>query len=220
MKEILKTTLLEFDKSTFLIDLVKHDNEKLYISIHQTIQQKDSSLVKQEIKINPSLLDDVLEVLAAYEREIPQKQLFRKGALTKENKKAIESMYLKGIPLKDIALQFKCSRKLIKQFLTNRGIVIMPDNLVKPKSGRKFEWGKEIIDRSLLRKLKKLRKSIANRMQLPLYAVFHDRALEEMAIYKPKFIQELLLFRGIGGRRTNKFGKEFLYLIREFEKNK
>ena len=33
MKEILQTRLLEFEKSAFLIDLVKHDSGKLYIEI-------------------------------------------------------------------------------------------------------------------------------------------------------------------------------------------
>ena len=37
MKTILETTQLEFDKSDFLIDLVEHDNGKLYIEIVQTI---------------------------------------------------------------------------------------------------------------------------------------------------------------------------------------
>jgi hypothetical protein len=37
MKTILETTQLEFDKSTFLIDLVEHGNGQLYVEIVQTI---------------------------------------------------------------------------------------------------------------------------------------------------------------------------------------
>jgi len=37
MKEIIETTQLEFDKSAFLIDLVKHEAGSLYIGIVQTI---------------------------------------------------------------------------------------------------------------------------------------------------------------------------------------
>ncbi len=39
MKDIIETTQLEFDKSAFLIDLVKHENGELYIEIIQTIMQ-------------------------------------------------------------------------------------------------------------------------------------------------------------------------------------
>ncbi len=37
MKEIIETTQLEFDKSAFLIDLVKLESGSLYIEIVQTI---------------------------------------------------------------------------------------------------------------------------------------------------------------------------------------
>jgi hypothetical protein len=40
MEEILKTTLLEFEKSAFIIDLVMHDSGKQYIRIVQTIQDE------------------------------------------------------------------------------------------------------------------------------------------------------------------------------------
>ncbi len=44
MKEILETTQLEFDKSAFLIDLVKHQSGNLYIEITQTINPDRDTL--------------------------------------------------------------------------------------------------------------------------------------------------------------------------------
>jgi hypothetical protein len=42
MKEILETTQLQFDKSAFLIDLVKHDSGSLYVEIAQTINNDNN----------------------------------------------------------------------------------------------------------------------------------------------------------------------------------
>jgi len=70
MEEILKTTLLEFEKSAFIIDLVKNNSSKQYIRILQTIQDEDNEN-KRSIKINPSLLSDILRVLNSYQELIP-----------------------------------------------------------------------------------------------------------------------------------------------------
>ncbi len=129
MKEILKTTLLEYDKSSFLIDIIKHNSSNLYISITQTIHQDDNSLFQSELKINPSILDDIMEVLAAYEKLIPKEQFNKKNYLSKDRKNSITRSYLKGITMKDLALQNNCSENLIEQILTNRGIEIVKEGL-------------------------------------------------------------------------------------------
>ena len=129
MKEILKTTLLEFDKSTFLIDLVKHEGGKIYISILQTIHLNEQPPMQQEIRINPSLLDEMLEVLVSYQNYLPKvKQKKSKQWLSKVDQDKIQNRYLKGISIKDIAMQFDCPEELMIQVLQNRGIEIVPDN--------------------------------------------------------------------------------------------
>ena len=61
MKDIIETTLLEFDKSAFLIDLVKHENGELYVEIIQTILNDKKG--EQSIKINASVLTELISVL-------------------------------------------------------------------------------------------------------------------------------------------------------------
>src|SRR5258706_3339709 len=104
MKEILKTTLLEYDKSSFLIDIIKHNSSNLYISITQTIHQDDNSLFQSELKINPSILDDIMEVLAAYEKLIPKEQFNKKNYLSKVRKNSISRSYLNGTPWKNLPI--------------------------------------------------------------------------------------------------------------------
>ena len=72
MKEVLETTQLEFDKSAFLIDLIKHYSGSLYIEIIQTIyaDQKDG----QSIKINPSILTDIKKSFKTIMRKSQDKQ--------------------------------------------------------------------------------------------------------------------------------------------------
>jgi len=70
MKTILETTQLEFDKSDFLIDLVEHENGQLYIEIVQTILNTNKKA--ESIKINPSVLSDIIKVLQNYQAKLPK----------------------------------------------------------------------------------------------------------------------------------------------------
>src|SRR5258706_14413595 len=70
-----------------------------------------------------------MEVLAAYEKLIPKEQFNKKNYLSKDRKNSITRSYLKGITMKDLALQNNCSENLIEQILTNRGIEIVKEGL-------------------------------------------------------------------------------------------
>lgn len=70
MEEVLETTLFEFEKSVFLIDLVKHFSGRQYIKITQTIIDDELS-EKRVIKINPSLLKEIVSTLNLYQELIP-----------------------------------------------------------------------------------------------------------------------------------------------------
>ncbi len=152
MEEILKTTLLEFEKSAFIIDLVKHNNGKQYISILQTIREEESNNTRA-IKINPSLLSDLLRVLNSYQELIPEykekKQIkqtasgnttrqIRARTLTEWDKMAIQNRYLKGVSIADLTMQFDCKAELIKQVLRNNNIAIVDNNLPKSFYYNKF----------------------------------------------------------------------------------
>ena len=153
MEEIIKTTLLEFEKSAFIIDLVKHDNGKQYIRILQTIQDEESNC-KRAIKINPSLLSELLEVLNLYQELIPGGKVkdqikavscqtttsskIRARTLTESEKIAIQNRYLKGVPIPDLTIQFDCTAELIEQVLFNRGIAIVDNKLPKSFGYKKF----------------------------------------------------------------------------------
>lgn len=135
MKEILETTQLEFDKSAFLIDLVKHDRGKLYIEIVQTIKDGDSGV--NTIKINPTILTDLLKVLQNYQAKIPANNTIEVKHLTDADQQKIQNRYFKGVSVKDLALQFDQTEELIEMILRNRGVSIVSNEIPKSKRWRK-----------------------------------------------------------------------------------
>ncbi len=127
MQEILKSTILEYEKSTFLLDIVKHHSGQGYINIQQTITGNDN---KQELKINFSILSDIIFVLENFKIEIVKNntdatQLY----FSEEKKQSVVARYLKGIPIQGLALQFDCTSQIIEQILFNKGIEIVDQHL-------------------------------------------------------------------------------------------
>jgi|SRR5690606_33503475 len=135
MKTIIETTQLEFDKSDFLIDLVKHDSGLLYIEIVQNII--DSENEKNSIKINPTVLSDIIKVLQNYQAKIPNKSDLVNKHITDLEQQKIQERYLKGVSIKDLAMQFDQTSELIEMVLRNKGIEIVENELPKPKFWRK-----------------------------------------------------------------------------------
>lgn len=134
MDDILKTKLLEFDKSAFLIDLVRHDSGQLYVAITQSISQGQK--YHQTIRINPSVLPELIETLKRFQNEIDYKPPKPPEYFSEADKEKIREKYLKGITIKDLALQFEKPENLIEQVLRNMEIEIVPDGLPGRKRKR------------------------------------------------------------------------------------
>ena len=135
MKTIIETTQLEFDKSDFLIDLVEHENGLLYIEITQSIIGSKNE--KSSIKINPTVLSDIIKVLQNYHAKIPNRFGLKNKHITDIEQQKIQEQYLKGISIKDLAMQLDQTPELIKMILRNKGIEIVGNKLPKSKFWRK-----------------------------------------------------------------------------------
>jgi ATP-dependent DNA helicase RecQ len=73
---------------------------------------------------------------------------------------------------------------------------------------------KDERSRALFEKLRQLRLEIAKRLNLPSYVVFHDKTLREMAARRPSGRAELLAIAGVGERKAEQYGDQFLQAIR------
>lgn len=68
-------------------------------------------------------------------------------------------------------------------------------------------------DDSLFDQLRHKRKDISTRLNVPAYIIFHDKTLQEMAALKPQTMDELLTVSGVGAKKAEQYGKEFLAII-------
>ena len=71
----------------------------------------------------------------------------------------------------------------------------------------------------LMDKLKDLCRQIATKIGKPAFVVFNDAALQDMSQKAPTTILEFLEVSGVGEHKAEKYGKEFLQVIRKHKKN-
>ncbi|WNN48458.1 ATP-dependent DNA helicase RecQ [Siccibacter colletis] len=83
---------------------------------------------------------------------------------------------------------------------------------LKPRVAQKSYGGN--YDRKLFARLRKLRKAIADEENIPPYVVFNDATLIEMAEQMPVSPGEMLGINGVGTRKLERFGREFMACIR------
>ena len=72
-------------------------------------------------------------------------------------------------------------------------------------------------DNGLFEKLKKFRRMLADKENVPSYVVFSDKTLIEMAARKPKTLEEFADIGGVGEFKLKKYGEIFLKEINEFQ---
>ena len=72
----------------------------------------------------------------------------------------------------------------------------------------------EGVDAGLFETLRGLRQKLARARNVPAYIVFGDAALLDMARLRPSSTTALLAVRGVGKRKAEQYGEEFLALIR------
>ena len=67
---------------------------------------------------------------------------------------------------------------------------------------------------ALFEELRALRREIADREGVPAYVIFHDATLREMAASRPRTPEDLLDVGGVGEKKLEKYGEEFLAALR------
>jgi len=76
------------------------------------------------------------------------------------------------------------------------------------------------VDTELINILKDLRKKVAQKNNLPPFVIFQDFSLDDMAIQYPTTLDELKQITGVGEGKANKYGKEFVDLIKQYVEEK
>ncbi len=84
----------------------------------------------------------------------------------------------------------------------------------KPK--RSAKAGVENVDEVLLKRLKALRKKLADQKGIPPYIVFHDATLKQMAAQHPASQMQMRNISGVGDRKLALYGDQFMNEILQF----
>lgn len=72
---------------------------------------------------------------------------------------------------------------------------------------------------NLFEQLRKVRMDIAREAHVPPYVVFADKTLLEMCQYQPKDKEEMLKVSGVGEMKYQKYGEQFLEVLRDFSRH-
>lgn len=70
----------------------------------------------------------------------------------------------------------------------------------------------------LFEQLRKLRKQLADRDNIPPYAVFNDATLEEMSRKVPTSLTEMLVINGVGYKKLERYAQPFLQVIKHYQR--
>ncbi|MDZ7643826.1 MAG: DNA helicase RecQ [Woeseiaceae bacterium] len=90
----------------------------------------------------------------------------------------------------------------------------------RPVGGRKAMPASTPVpdeDRDLWEALRTCRQVLASRHDVPPYVIFHDRTLREMLVERPQNDAEMLAINGVGRTKLERFGAEFLAVLRSSE---
>lgn len=82
-----------------------------------------------------------------------------------------------------------------------------------PRAARSDKLSNKNYDKKLFAKLRNLRKTIADRNDIPPYIVFSDATLMDMADIIPTSYGEMLAVSGVGQKKLEKYADPFLDLI-------
>ena len=76
------------------------------------------------------------------------------------------------------------------------------------------------VDEELFSILKDLRKKLSKIKEVPPFVIFQDPSLEDMAIQYPVTIDELQNISGVGAGKAQRYGKEFVEIIKKYVEEK
>ncbi len=110
--------------------------------------------------------------------------------------------------------------KLGKKFMTTQEPFYLQENNEFGDYESEPEEGTAVLDETLLKLLRDLRRKRAQTLNIPPYVIFQDASLEAMATMYPISLAELQNIPGVGQGKAQRYGKEFCDLIaRHCEEN-
>ena len=82
------------------------------------------------------------------------------------------------------------------------------------------EYIEQNYDKELFEKLRELRYEIAKENSIAPFIIFHDSSLKEMATYFPRNKEEFFRVKGVGTKKYESYGEQFMEIIKKYTENK
>ncbi|WP_410004848.1 hypothetical protein [Aequorivita nionensis] len=126
MKEVIDKHNLTYEKSTYELRLIRVSRKSFYVDISHIIHASEEN---SAIKISPSALPDIIEVLKSFKQILDESTIEHPKYISEAVQQIIQDRYLKGVSIKDVALQMGKTEELIEKILRSRDIEIVPNKL-------------------------------------------------------------------------------------------
>ena len=106
-----------------------------------------------------------------------------------------------------------------KKFINNPKSFMVVKNREFEEDDSAIEASGCVLDPTLYKMLKELRKETAKKHKLPPYVIFQDVSMEQMATVYPITMDELQNIQGVGAGKAKRYGKSFIELIDNYCKD-
>jgi ATP-dependent DNA helicase RecQ len=110
------------------------------------------------------------------------------------------------------------TQKGLDALLEKRTILLRRTRKEKPRVGSKVAADLPEANKHLFERLRKLRRTIADRHGVPAYIIFDDKTLLQMASRLPQSRADLMNIHGVGETKAVRYGGEFIEEIRRFRR--
>ncbi|MFP7492654.1 DNA helicase RecQ [Terribacillus saccharophilus] len=102
--------------------------------------------------------------------------------------------------------------------LTDEAVRILKgERTVMMQIAKATETAEADYDEALFQELRELRREIAQSEGLPPYVIFSDATLKELCRYIPHSQSEMLKIKGIGEKRMEQYGEQFLQVLKKHD---
>lgn len=191
------------------------ESQKILSCIYRTNQRFGVNVIIQVLRgsKNKKILDWNLDKVSTY------------GIITDQSEGGLRELIMNLIARGFIAMTTdkfpiiklkESSRKVLKG---EEKILIRKERVkVEDKKKKRVIKNENLnFDDKLFELLANVRKEIATKKKVPLYVVFHNSALEEMAHYMPLDKESFMNIKGVGERKFKNYGLQFMRAIEEYK---
>ena len=99
----------------------------------------------------------------------------------------------------------------------DQSIQLRKDAKITTKKGKRQAIEVDHDDLPLWHALRQCRRRLSEEYGVPPYVIFHDATLKHMLEVRPQNTQQLMQVSGVGDAKAQKYGQEFLDVLRNYE---